>query len=321
MRTHIQMCFRLSIIAAFGVMISTAPAAAAATHEQAAKLMEVSGDGESIIKGQARIQATVSKMIAVRVGASDPTASAKVAAVVSETLSPVPPKVIAATVAAYAANFSNREIDDVLAFMDGPGGRAEKTNLPLLRAALAAALIGQVDPSSAPEAIDRALAAAPALRRQLIARVFKAQDLEGQTRKDYMALLGGARAVVTAIDTAHTLPPARDDPATLAHAADDYVRMVMGVEKRFYLDHFSDAELVAMADYLESEAGRAMLTGAPLVKRAVGQVMRDQVVAALASLNTSVCSAVACSPQQRKELADLISAAGAGVTASAGLLP
>ncbi len=244
------------------------------------------------------LETMISTMVSTQLATADPAAAATVKAVVSQALAPAPSKAIEAMTGLYAANFSERELREILTFVNGPAGQAEKINLPLLKGELRAALSATATGAGGADDIDRALAKASPAKRQLILRILKAQDLEARTRKGYQALLG---AMDGAAPTA--AGPSSRPPTAAAQAVDDYVRQTMAVTARFYGLRFSEAQLAASADYLESEAGRAVLERMPIIQRAAGGVLRDQLVIALASLDAKVCAAVACSQDQRAAVA------------------
>lgn len=293
------------------------PEPTAQTRALATALVDASVDREQFVKRLEPFEKMLSGMIASRVAPHDPTASAKVATVVHEGLSPVPGKIMEGLVDAYSTTYSAQELSDVLVFLKGPGGHAEKTNLPLLKGDLSAAFSGAADSEKAVELGEQAFAQASPARQELILRIFRAQDLEARTRKG-LGTLGKIMDAAIA-NTGPAKPDQSDrrsDPDKAAasekeaRVADDYVRTVMAVEKGFYATHYSDSELKAAAEYLESKSGQAMLVRSPAVQRASAHVMQTQLAKILPTLNVTVCSTVACSPEQRSSLADLISSLG-----------
>lgn len=101
----------------------------------------------------------------------------------------------------------------------------------------------------------------------------------------------------------------------VARGADDYVRRVMAVEKRFYATHYSESDLTSFVAYLESDVGQATLSRAPAIKQAVARTMQVQLVSVLGNFDSSVCSVVTCTAKQRSELAKFADLLGASLQA------
>jgi hypothetical protein len=280
------------------------------TRALAAAVVEVGGDRERELEALEPMGSILSAMIASRLSLDEP-AAAKVRTIVHETLISIPSKLVDAEIEAYAANLSVKELDGVLTFLKSPAGRAEKSNLPLLHSELGTIMSGP-DTAKTGEQAARVFAEASPAKRAAIRRILVAQDLESHTRRGLAAFgtLVEQAAPSQSIDSGPPSGPpqsneqkqAKRDKA--ARDAEDYVRLVKEVEQRYYVDHFSEEQLTAIADYLEGEAGRAMLAQLPMIQRAVGQNLRNQLVIGIPSLNGNVCAAIACSPEQRTRLAD-----------------
>lgn len=297
------------ILAPSAVLAAGPSAPASSIRDLAVALVEADGSKEKFAKGLQPLERMLGQSIASKVGASDPAEAGKVKATLHSALESLPAKMADTAADAYAANFSRRELSDILAFMNGPGGRAEIANLPLLKADLAAGMSQET--SGVVKVGEDAFVQAPAARRALILRLFNAQDLEAHTRLGYAALEHVMTAALTAADDdqatrktqrAETASPLEAEKE--ARAADEYVRMVMAVEKRFYVNHFSDEELTLLVAYLESDAGQAIIARNSLVQRAVVQGMQEHLGAILSSLDAQVCATVPCTSKQRADLKD-----------------
>jgi hypothetical protein len=201
--------------------------------------------------------------------------------------------------------------------MRSPAAEAEKTNLLLLKAELGAALSGSSgSPNVEAEALRVYDAASPA-KRELILRIFKAQDFEAHTRKGYVTLGAVMKAGLQKAASKGEIPqPSSQTDDELG--ADAYVRLVTAVEKRYYANHFAEADLAAIATYLESDAGQAILSRMPLVKREVGKSLSAQLAIALQSLDKSVCTAVPCSEAQRASMTDFTRSMATSIPAVIG---
>ncbi len=288
------------------------------THELAKALMELGDERQLDVKALEPMESLVSNLIAAKLSLSDPSTAAKVRSVVHQALEPVSVKAADAMIDAYASNFTSQELGAVLAFMRSPAGEAEKANLPLLRVELGAALTGlSSDPNLEAEATRIYEGASPA-KRELIVRILKAQDFEAHTRKGYAALGEVMKAAIKqAASPAQSATPS-SPTAEDERAADAYVRLVTAVEKRYYVNHFSETDLSAMAAYLESDAGQAILARMPIVKRAVGKALADALVIAIGSLDKDVCAATPCTAEQRASVADFATAMAARVPSMMG---
>lgn len=298
-----------------------ASSAAAPTRQAlAAGIVDVGGERERAAKALEPVEGMISAMIVSRLSLKGAGTADQVKSIVHETLSPVAPKVTDAEIEAYAANFSSEQLRDVLAFMRSPAGLVGTANLALLKQELSAALSGS--PSNAGEEAARVFAGVPSAKRELVRRILTAQDFEARTRKGYASLGAAFNAAAPRSPDGNSPEESLsgEEQARRDHAADDYVRLVMEIEQRHYVDHFSDAQLAAMADYLESDAGRAVLARTPTVKLAAGRVFLDQLAVAIPSLNGSICAAIPCSPEQRAQLADLTHAIALRLPSFAGLL-
>jgi hypothetical protein len=315
--------------AANAVAGNTSPNAPTSAELAPAKeIVDASGDREKFEKSMAPFESMLAKSIVSKLAVhnpdaiKDPAVAATVTLIVRNAMSPVYDKTVDAEIGAYSENFSVQELNDIITFIKGPGGQAERTNLPLLKAELSPLMeMSAADAATMEESAERAFSDISPSRRELVLRIFKAQDLEAHTRRGYASFfttLGGAINKVdghAAAQRSNNHPNAKADAEEVAHAADNFTRMAMAVQKRFYTSHYSDAELNTIATYLESEAGQAAMTRNPMIKRAAAQVMQVQLVSALATLDEAVCSAVTCSSEQRAELAQFTQSLGAALPA------
>ncbi len=183
---------RSPVSCAVAILLSCASARAATppldVPELARAVVEIGDERPHEDQAIQPIEAFLSNSISTRLSLTDPSATVKVKSVVHDAFAGVSEKTADATVDAYAANFTARELGDVLAFMKSPAGMMEKANLSLLKVEMSAAL---VDPSGNP-AIEvdamRAYDGASPTMRELIGRILKAQDFEAHTRKGYATL-------------------------------------------------------------------------------------------------------------------------------------
>jgi len=288
-------------------------------HELAKALVEIGEERQHEAKALEPMETLLSNLIAIKLSLTEPSAKAKVTAAVHEAFAPVSVRAGDAMTDAYAANFTAQELSAVLGFMRSPTAEVEKANLPLLKAELGAALTGFAsNPAIEAEALRVYDSASPA-KRELILRILKAQDFEAHTRKGYATL--GAIMKTALQQAASKGPTPQLSPLQTAddeRAADAYVRLVTAVEKRYYVNHWSEADLSAIASYLESDAGQAIQTRMPLVKRAVGKSLSDQLVVAIGSLDKSVCAAVPCTQVQRASVTDFMKSMAAGIPSIIG---
>jgi hypothetical protein len=288
-------------------------------RELAKALVEIGEERQHEAKALEPIETLLSNLIAIKLSLTDPSAKAKVTAVVHEAFAPVSVKAGDAMIDAYAANFTAQQLGEVLGFMRSPTAEVEKANLPLLKAELSAALTGLAgNPAVEAEALRVFDGASPA-KRELILRILKAQDFEAHTRKGY-ATLGAI--MKTALEQAGSKEPTPQPSSSQTtddeRAADAYVRLITAVEKRYYVNHWSEADLSVVASYLESDAGQAIQTRMPLVKRAVGKSLSDQLAIAIGSLDKSVCAAVPCTQVQRASVTDFTKSMATGISSMIG---
>jgi hypothetical protein len=300
------------------------PPAGASTQTRAlaVELAEADGTRERVTKRWEALDDLVAGQIDAKLLTTDPETKAKVAAAVHDTFSPILSKSLDAFIDAEAADFSADELRDVIAFVKSPTSRAEAANSPILKQALAGALSGSPASAKAGEEAARVFAQAPASKRALVRRIFAAQDFEAHTRSGYAALSANfARAFA---DSGLPEPPQSAEAKQAAQAkaakdADDYVKFVLEVEERNYVDNFSEAQLAVLADYLESPAGRAMATRTPKIRGAMLDVIRDDLPAAFKSLTDRICATVGCSAEQRVQLADYARFMGSELPRMSGL--
>lgn len=309
----------LRVLAIFGViaLISSPQLAAAqplaagqvATPEAkalASALIDADGERERIATALAPMEPMFQGVILSNVASKDVGAEATVATVVHEMFSSIGKQLGDASVGAYTANFSPTELSAVLAFVRGPGGQAERANAPLLKADLRAALSAQAPAAETIEAAEAVFAKAPPTKRALIQRIFRAQNLEARTRAGYAtlgAVMDAALVAATGGEPTKKAPPSSEAADKASQASDRYVRLVMAVEERFYVDRFNETDLATLADYLESGAGQAMLTRSPTVQRVLTKAMQEQFATMLPALSETVCSAITCSAADRAGLA------------------
>jgi uncharacterized protein len=294
---------------------ASASAAGRATPETRAlaeKLAAVSDERETEAKALEPVERMLSGTIAIRLSITDAGVVAQVKHIVHDALSPVVQKAVDALVDGYAANLSGEELRRVIAFVESPEGQAEKINLPLLKNELAAAMSGSPEAAKAEDSARRAFAAASPEKRALVQRILTAQDFDAHTRRGYATLQAMMKSVTVATGVGSSIGQQRSDAD--AKAEDDYVRLVTGVEEGFYVTHYTDGQLEAVAAYLESEPGQAVLTRSPKVKEVVGGVVRQGLLGAVSSLPEKVCATVACTPDQRTHLAEFTTAMAAGVS-------
>lgn len=300
---------RALVAFAIAVLASPSLAHAAASsgnvHDLAKALVEIGDERPRMAKTLEPIEAVIAGGISLELSLTDPDSTAKVKGMVHQALAPVSDRAGDAMVDSYAANFTLQELSDVLAYMNTPAAKVEKANLPLLRAEMGGVLTGASNRATIEADAMKVYDGAPPAKRELILRILKAQDFEARNRRE-LATFGAAMKTM--------LPPAlkgekaqpHNSVATAedARAMDDYVRLMVAIQKRYYVDHFSEADLSTVATYLESDAGQAVLTRLPVVRRAMAKVMADQIFVALGSLDEKVCAAVPCTADQRASIAE-----------------
>lgn len=76
----------------------------------------------------------------------------------------------------------------------------------------------------------------------------------------------------------------------------------MAIERSFYLTHYSDKELNIIANYLESDAGKAVMTQLPMIRQKVGNRLIAKLEDELPGLFDAVCASKGCSSAQREKL-------------------
>ncbi len=289
-----------------------APAATREARALAGALVSASGDRENEVKALDPVEGMLSSQIAMRLSTTDPGVVAKVNEVVHGALSTVVQKSVDALVEGYASSLSTDELGHIIAFVKSPAGQAEKANLPLLKQALAAALNSSDTGAKAGESAAQVFAAASPEQRALVLRILTAQDFEAHTRQGYATL---GVTVKAALSRSGVRPPGGQPGSEAdAKAADASVRLATEIEEGFCVSHYTNAELAEAAAYLESEPGQALLTRLPKVKGAIGAVLAQALADALSSLPAQVCTTVACSPDQRTRLAELMAVMAAVVS-------
>jgi hypothetical protein len=316
--TPITVALVFALTPAFAAADATATAIAPAltptadARTLAATLVRLGDERENGAKALEPVEGMLSAQIAMRLSATDPDVVAKVKQVVHEALSPVVRKAGDGLVDGYAASFSPEELSHVVAFVESPEGQAEKANLPLLKKALAAWLSGSPEAANAGDTAAKVFAAASPETRSLVQRILAAQDFEARTRQGFATLNSAFESVFSraGVGTSTAQPGSNAD----AKAADDYVRVVTEIEEGFYVTHYTDAQLTAVAAYLESEPGQAVLTRLPKLKRALNEELLQGLSHALSSLPERVCSTVPCSADQRTGLTDFTTTMAASVS-------
>jgi hypothetical protein len=298
-----------------------APAAAPTVdaHELARTLVEIGGERQREAKALEPMEALVSNLVDSKLSLTDPSATAKVKSVVHDAFAPVSVRAGDAMIDAYATNFTGHELGEVLAFMKSPAAETEKVNLPLLSGELSAALAGLSSNTNVEVDAMRVYDSTSPAKRELILRILKAEDFEAHTREGYAKWGAMMRAALKQVaNNPQNVEPSYPQTAEDERAADAYVRLVTAVEKRYYADHFSEIDLSAIATYLESNTGQAILVRQPKVKRAVEESLADQLVIALGSLDKNVCATVPCTPEQRASVADFTRSMATSIPAIVG---
>jgi len=303
-----------TLAAAHALDTAMAPASTATANARtlAETLVRLGDERENEAKALEPVEGMLSAQIAMRLSATDPDVVAKVKQVVHDALSPVVRKAGDGLVEFYAASFSPDELSRVVAFVESPEGQAEKANLPLLKRALGAWLSGSPEAANAGDNAANVFAAASPERRSLVQRILAAQNFEVRTRQGYTTLYSTFEGIFSrvGVGTSTAQPGSNAD----AKAADEYVRVVTEIEEGFYVTHYTDAQLTAVAAYLESEPGQAVLTRLPKLKRAMSAELVQELSRTLSSLPERVCSTVPCSSDQRTSLIDFTTTMAAGVS-------
>lgn len=300
---------RALVAFAIAVLASPSLAHAAASsgdvHELAKALVEIGDERPRMAKTLEPIEAVIAGGIAVELSLTDPDSTAKVKDVVHQALAPVSDRAGDAMVDAYSSNFTAEELSDVLTYMNTPAAKAEKANLPRLKADMGAALWSASGGATIEADAVKVYEGAPPAKRELVLRILKAQDFEARNRREF-ATFGAAMKTMLppAVKGEKAQPHNAGAPAEDARVMDDYMRLMVAIQKRYYVDHFSEADLSTVATYLESDAGQAVLTRLPVVRRATAKAMADQIFVALGSLDEKVCAAVPCTADQRASIAD-----------------
>ena len=280
------------------------------TRALAEEMVSLGDERANATKALAPLERLLSGQIAIHLSITDPRVAAQVTQIVHDALSPVAQKAGDTLVEGYAANFSNEELRHLVAFLQSPAGQAEKSNLPLLRDQLAAAASASSEASKSAESGARAFAAASPQEHALVQRIFAAQDFEARTRRGYALtrrLVDGVAA-----QTGATAPATHAESD--AKAADDYVRRVIEIEEGFYVTHYTEAQLAAIAAYLESEPAQALFARLPKMRQSMSAVVKQAMVSAISSLPEEVCAAAACTSDQRARLAEFMATMAAGVS-------
>jgi hypothetical protein len=275
-------------------------AATPETRALAVQIVATSGDPNKLVAGLQPMQAGLVHIISSTVGANESASQAKIAAIVHDVFSSLSSRIADAEVDTYATHFSASELRGILAFLTGPGGRAEVANLPLLKVDIGAGIrMNEAEAATTIRDAEAEFAKAPPARQALILRIFAAQKTEMHIRRGHAALTGVIDRVA---DRNLGAAPDLQKGAQQAHDLDAYVDLVMAIERRFYVRHYTDAELANVATYLESQAGQAVIDRLPLIQRAVGEAVQAQLSQFLSTIDRPVCSAVPCSAEQRTQL-------------------
>jgi hypothetical protein len=285
------------------------PSAGPSDEAQALSAMIAEPDRTKIERIFAPMEASLARRATLVFGADDSTVASKITTAVHAEFSPLYPDLVAAETDVYATQFSLSELRGIAAFLAGPVGQAERTNLPLLGRELTKATSGTADRQKMQLTAKTAFAAATGIRRAAILRIFKAQNLEAHTRQGFLSLMGVWGAAASGgvkspeeNDQRDLSPNGQREAEQLALEADAYVQLVMAVELDFYATHYSDAEITGLADYLESDAGKAAVARKPLIARAASVTMANHITSISQTFGKSICAALTCSPDQRAKL-------------------
>lgn len=256
------------------------------------------------------LERAIALPISNTLASGSPKPQAELASKVHDQLTPWREEYTEALVEAYSRNLTASQMRDIIAFLQGPGGRAEAANLPFLKKSLASALAMEPDAVAKMETDSKiAYQQAPQARRDLIERIFKAQNLEEQTRQGFRKLYSTMSAAVAGAMNAASADTAKDTNVRPLYEKDEMnkqveadVQRTMAIERSFYLTHYSDEELSVAATYLESDAGQAVMMQLPTIRRAVGSNMAAKLDGRLPNLIESLCAATSCSAEQRDSL-------------------
>lgn len=314
-------------LVAFAIALLASPSLAHAAapsgdvHELAKALVEIGGERPRMAKILEPIEAIIAGGISLDLSLTEPDETAKVKSVVHQALAPISDRAGDAMVDAYSANFTAKELSDVLTYMNTPAAKAEKANLPLLKADMGAALSGASNRTTIEADAIKVYDGAPPAKRELVLRILKAQDFEARNKRD-LAIFGAALTAAVPADKEgeKAQSPSAAPTAADSRASDDYMRLMVAIQKRYYVDRFSEADLSTVAAYLESEAGQAVLTRLPLVRRVVGKAMADATLVALGSLDAKVCATVPCNGDQRSSIAEHTRAMASSMTSALGIV-
>lgn len=108
----------------------------------AKEIADTDMDRERFEKSMAPFEKMLAQSIVSKLAVNNPAitndtdTAAKVTSIVHHIVSSVYGKVIGTEIVAYAENFSSQQLMDMVTFIRGPGGQAERTNIPLLKADL-----------------------------------------------------------------------------------------------------------------------------------------------------------------------------------------
>ncbi|HEY7808270.1 MAG TPA: hypothetical protein VIC34_13825 [Croceibacterium sp.] len=256
------------------------------------------------------LERAISLSISTTLASGNPTLQSALAANVEKQLTPLEAKFTGALTDAYSKDLTASEMRRIVDFMRGPGGQAEAANLPILKSKLAS---GQaMEPNAVAKmeaATDLAYRRAPQARRDLIERIFKAQNFEEHTRQDFQKLYSRLNTAVSAATDALSNSKGKSSSATTPSdnvesdkEVEADVRRTMAIEKSFYLTHFTDGELGIIATYLESDAGQALLTQLPEIQKTVGSKILTKLDDLMPGVMAAACATAKCTDDQRDKL-------------------
>lgn len=312
------------IIAVLALLVAVSPALAAdnsvdqytvpTTDEQsrdlAQKLVSAEAEADDPLRNFAYFELSLASFIQNIVAPGDTKARGDLATEVHEKFAPLKEVFRDALLEGYAESLNPNEMREIIGFLQSPGGLAEKANLPLLKTDLANGLM--MDPNAAAKMEARsedAFKDAPQTRRDLIVRILKAQNLEERTRqglRKHYSTMSDALSVAGNGDGgpqekgSDTKSQLNNDEVDKQIEAD--VRRTMAIERSFYLTHYSDKELNIIANYLESDAGKAVMTQLPMIRQKVGNRLIAKLEDELPGLFDAVCASKGCSSAQREKL-------------------
>jgi hypothetical protein len=239
------------------------------------------------------VEPFVTQVIAHALSPTGEANSAGVEAAVRKTLGPIAQNLTDATIRAYAANFSSRQLSDLLAFEAGPTGQAFVAKIPVLESELATAktmaMVGGAPGSStASEHISPQT-------RDLIHRLMRSQDFEARMRRYFDAFQADYQQIMTSMTSHRQLQSEADRTV----ADDRFVALAVDDGEHFYAANFSDAQLSGIAEWVKSDSGQAALSGVDLVHQAEIKELRAQLATRLPILGKRICEETRCTAEQR----------------------